>query len=384
MALKAAKRGLIPPFIVMDVLRAANKASAAGEDIIHLEVGQPSTPAPKMVLDGARGALDKDLIGYTDAFGVPELREKIAGHYKNTYAVDISPNNICITAGSSGGFILSFLSSFDAGDRVALASPGYPAYRNILSALDVEVINIETSPETNYQPTPELLDNVKENIDGLIIASPSNPSGTMISESGLKDLADYCKDRGIRIISDEIYHGITFENAAHSMAEFDDECLIVNSFSKYYSMTGWRLGWLVFPDQLSRSIECLAQNFFISAPTLSQIAAIKAFDCTDELDLNVARYRVNRDLLLKELPNAGFTELSHAEGAFYIYADVSHMTDDSNAFCQMILKETGVAITPGVDFDSGRGKRYVRFSFAGSTADMEMAVSRLKALQKKG
>ena len=384
MALKAAKRGLIPPFIVMDVMRAANKAQAAGLDIIHLEVGQPSTPAPKMILDGASAALGSDLIGYTDAFGLPELREKISDHYKKAYATDISPNNICITTGSSGGFILSFLSSFDAGDRVALASPGYPAYRNILNALDVEVINIETGPETNYQPTPELLDKVNENIDGLIIASPSNPTGTMISESGLKDLAEYCKTNDIRIISDEIYHGITFENAAHSMAEFDDECLIVNSFSKYYSMTGWRLGWLVFPDGLSRSIECLAQNIFISAPTLSQIAAIKAFDCSDELDANVARYRANRDLLIKELPGAGFSKLSHAEGAFYVYADVSSMTDDSNAFCQQILKESGVAITPGVDFDPGRGRQYVRFSFAGSTSDIEAAVTRLKELQKKG
>lgn len=384
MALKAAKRGLIPPFIVMDVMRAANKAQAAGKDIIHLEVGQPSTPAPKMVLDGARDALGSDLIGYTDAFGVPELREKISDHYKKAYTMDISPNNICITTGSSGGFILSFLSSFDAGDRVALASPGYPAYRNILNALDVEVINIETGPETNYQPTPELLDKANENIDGLIIASPSNPTGTMISESGLKDLAKYCKTNGIRIISDEIYHGITFENAAHSMAEFDDECLIVNSFSKYYSMTGWRLGWLVFPDGLSRSIECLAQNLFISAPTLSQIAAIKAFDCAEELDANVARYRANRDLLIKELPGAGFSKLSHAEGAFYVYADVSNMTDDSNAFCQQILKESGVAITPGVDFDPGRGRQYVRFSFAGSTSDIETALTRLKELQKKG
>ncbi|MCK5166355.1 MAG: pyridoxal phosphate-dependent aminotransferase [Rhodospirillaceae bacterium] len=384
MGLKAAKRGLIPPFMVMDVLRAANKAQAAGRDVIHLEVGQPSTPAPKMVLDGAGDVLGSDLIGYTDAFGVPELREKISGHYKDAYALDISPNNICITTGSSGGFILSFLSSFDAGDRVALASPGYPAYRNILSALDVEVVNIETGPETNYQPTVELLEQIKENIDGLIIASPSNPTGTMISENGLKDLADYCKTKGIRIISDEIYHGITYENPAHSMAEFDDECLIINSFSKYYSMTGWRLGWLVFPDGLSRSIECLAQNLFISAPTISQIAAIKAFDCSDELDANVARYRANRDLLIRELPDAGFSKLSHAEGAFYVYADVSNMTDDSNAFCQQILKESGVAITPGVDFDPGRGRKYVRFSFAGSTLDIEAAVARLKKLQKKG
>lgn len=378
MVLKAAKRGLIQPFIVMDVMRAANKAEADGADILHLEVGQPSTPAPMGVLNAASHALNKDLIGYTDAFGVPQLRTRISEHYKKTYAVDVSPDRICITTGSSGGFILSFLAAFDAGDKVALASPGYPAYRNILTALDVDVINIETGPETNYQPTPELLDQIKENIDGLIIASPSNPTGTMISEKGLKELASYCRARGIRIISDEIYHGITFEQNAHSMAEFDSECLIVNSFSKYYSMTGWRLGWLVFPETLSRSIECLAQNLFISAPTLSQISAIKAFDCKTELDQNVARYRANRDLLLRELPKAGFTQLSRAEGAFYVYADISTMTDDSSAFCQKILNETGVAITPGVDFDPERGQRYARFSFAGSTEDMEKAASRLK------
>ena len=378
MALKVAKRGLIQPFIVMDVMRAANKAEAAGKDILHLEVGQPSTSAPQDVLAAAKDALGDDLIGYTDAFGVPALRERISQHYKQSYAADINPDRICITTGSSGGFILSFLSAFDAGDKVALASPGYPAYRNILKALDVEVINIETGPETNYQPTPELLDRIKENIDGLIIASPSNPTGTMISEKGLKELADYCGARGIRIISDEIYHGITFEQNAHSMAEFDNECLIVNSFSKYYSMTGWRLGWMVFPETLSRSIECLAQNLFISAPTLSQISAIKAFDCKSELNSNVARYRTNRDLLLRELPKAGFTQLSHAEGAFYVYADISAMTDDSSAFCQKILNETGVAITPGVDFDPERGQRYARFSFAGSTEDMEKAASRLK------
>lgn len=383
MGLKIAKRGLVPPFIVMDVLRAANMAQAQGEDVLHLEVGQPSTPAPKLVLEGAKEALSDDLIGYSDAFGVPQLREKISLNYKKTYGLDISPNNICITTGSSGGFILAFLSSFDAGDRVALASPGYPAYRNILNALDVEVIDIPTGPETNYQPTPKLLDKVKENIDGLIIASPSNPTGTMISEVGLKQLATYCQGRGIRIISDEIYHGITYEHAAHSMAEYNDDCFIVNSFSKYFSMTGWRLGWLVFPDQLARSIECLAQNLFISAPTLSQIAAIKAFDCQDELDGNVARYKKNRDLLLAKLPGAGFGELSHADGAFYIYADVSHLTDDSIELCKQILVETAVAITPGIDFDPERGARYVRFSFAGSNEDMAKAISRLKAWYDK-
>ena len=382
MTLKAAKRGAISPFIVMDVMRAANAREADGEDILHMEVGQPSTAAPAKVLAAARNALDRELLGYTDAFGVPPLKERIARHYRDTYGVDIDPARIAVSTGSSGGFILAFLSAFDAGDRVALVSPGYPAYRNILIALDIEVVDIQAGPETDFQPTPELLDQVDGKLDGLIIASPSNPTGTMIGKDGLAALAAYCRGRGIRLVSDEIYHGITFEEPAHTMAELDDECFVVNSFSKYYSMTGWRLCWLVFPESLSRSVECLAQNLFISAPTLSQIAAVEAFDCTAELDANVRRYKDNRDLLLEELPKAGFDKLSHAQGAFYVYADVAHLTDDSLAFCQKILAETGVAVTPGVDFDPTRGHTYVRFSFAGSTEDMAEAAKRLKIFRQ--
>ena len=243
--------------------------------------------------------------------------------------------------------------------------------------MDIETVDIETGPETDFQPTPELLEKLDGTIDGLIIASPSNPTGTMIDPAGLKALADTCRDRGIRVISDEIYHGITYEAPAETMLRFDPECFVINSFSKYYSMTGWRLGWTVFPKSLSRSIECLAQNLFISAPALSQLAADAAFDCDVELDGNVARYKANRDLLLSELPKAGFDKLSHAAGAFYIYGDVSALTDDSNDLCQRILKETGVAITPGLDFDPVRGNRFVRFSFSGSTEDMADAAKRL-------
>jgi len=382
MTLKAAKRGAISPFIVMDVMRAANARQAAGEDVLHMEVGQPSTPAPSKVLAAARAALDQELLGYTDAFGVTLLKERIAKQYLDAYGVRIDPARIAVTTGSSGGFILAFLAAFDAGDRVALASPGYPAYRNILKALDIEVVDILTGPETDFQPTPALLEKIDGRLDGLIIASPSNPTGTMIDREGLAALAAYCRERGVRIVSDEIYHGITFEEPAHTMAEFDDECFVVNSFSKYYSMTGWRLGWLVFPESLSRSVECLAQNLFISAPTLSQIAAVAAFDCKAELDANVARYKANRDILLQALPEAGFDKLSHAQGAFYVYADVAHLTDDSQALCKKILKETGVAVTPGVDFDPERGHRSVRFSFAGSTEDMAEAVRRLKAFRQ--
>jgi len=384
MTLKAAKRGAISPFIVMDVMRAANAREAQGEDILHMEVGQPSTAAPSKVLLAARDALDQELLGYTDAFGVPHLKARIAAQYDDIYGVKIDPARIAVTTGSSGGFLLAFLSAFDAGDRVALASPGYPAYRNILTALDIEVVDILTGPDSDFQPTPDLLAQVEGTLDGLIIASPSNPTGTMMDAAGLKALAGYCREQGIRLVSDEIYHGITYERPAHTMAEFEPEAFVVNSFSKYYAMTGWRLGWLVFPESLARPIECLAQNLFISPPTLSQMAALAAFDCQPELDANVKRYKANRDLLLAELPKAGFDKLSHAQGAFYVYADVSHLTDDSQAFCQEILAKTGVAITPGADFDPSRGHHYVRFSFAGSTEDMAEAVGRLKGVMDVG
>lgn len=379
MTLKAAKRGAIDPFIVMDVMRAANARQDQGKDVLHLEVGQPSTSAPRAVLEAARDALERELLGYTDAFGVPPLKDAIAAHYTRAYGVDVDPARIAVTTGSSGAFVLAFLSAFDVGDRVALASPGYPAYRNILTALGIEVVPLEVGPDTDYQPTAEVLANVDGPLDGLIIASPSNPTGTMIDGPGLKALADYCQGAGIRLISDEIYHGITYEGPAHSIAEYAPEAFVVNSFSKYYCMTGWRLGWLIFPESLARPIECLAQNLFISPPTLSQIAATSAFDCEAELDANVARYKVNRDVLLAELPKAGFDKLSHAQGAFYIYADVSHLTDDSLEFCQRILAETGIAITPGVDFDPARGHHFVRFSFAGATADIRETSKRLKA-----
>ncbi len=378
MTLKTARRSAIRPFIVMDVMRAANERQAQGEDVLHLEVGQPSTPAPQRVLNAAREALSHNLLGYTEALGATALRTAIAAHYQSAYAMDVDPSRICVTTGSSGAFVLAFLTAFDAGDRVALASPGYPAYRNILTALGIEVVDIETGPETNFQPTPELLDRIEGSLEGLIIASPSNPTGTMIDAKGLRALADACRARGVRLISDEIYHGITYESPAHTMAKFEPEAFIVNSFSKYYAMTGWRLGWLIFPESLLRPIECLAQNLFISPPTLSQLAALEAFAAADELDANVARYKVNRDLLLAELPQAGFDKLSHAQGAFYIYADVSHLCDDSLKFCQRILAKTGVAITPGVDFDPTRGHRAVRFSFAGATRDMAEAAKRLK------
>jgi len=377
MALKIARRGQVPPFIVMDVLRSANEREAAGEKVLHLEVGQPGTPAPAPVRARAKAALDEARLGYTDALGVPALRARIARSYGELYGVEIDPRRVIVTTGSSGGFLLAFLASFEPGDRVALAAPGYPAYRNILSCLGVEPVLLPCDLEHRFQPTVELLDRVTSPLDGLILASPSNPTGTMLDEAGLAALVDYCAARGVRLVSDEIYHGIAFEARAVSALELTQDAVVINSFSKYYSMTGWRLGWMVLPEDLLRPVECLAQNLFISPPTLSQLAAEAAFDCRAELDGYVAAYARNRALLLEALPKAGFDRLAPADGAFYLYADVGRLTNDSEDFCRRMLAETGVAITPGIDFDPARGHRFVRFSFAGREAEMAEAAARL-------
>ncbi len=383
MALKVAQRGRISPFIVMDVVRAANAQAADGSEVLHLEVGQPATKAPQPVLGAAKRALDDSLIGYSDAFGLPELRQALAGHYAALYGVELDPARIAATPGSSGGFLLAFLAAFEPGDRVALAAPGYPAYRNILQALDVEAVLLETDLEHRYQPTPDLLQGAGR-LDGLIVASPSNPTGTVLDRAALRALVDYCAAEGIRLVSDEIYHGITYEERATSALELTDTAIVINSFSKYFCMTGWRLGWMVLPEDLVRPVECLAQNFFVAAPTLSQHAAVAAFDCRPELDARVAAYARNRGLLLERLPHAGFERLAPADGAFYLYADASRLTNDSPALCARILKETGVALTPGVDFDPARGHRFVRFSFAGSEGDMRAACDRLIAFAGAG
>lgn len=386
-ALKVARRGAIAPFIVMDVLRAANAyaARAVAENrpgIIHLEIGQPSTPAPAKVRNAAIAALQRDQIGYTDALGLPDLRRRIARHYAEFYGLVISEERIAVTTGSSGGFLLAFLAAFDPGDRVALASPGYPCYRHILTALGIEPVIVEMGPDSKFQPTVAALEKIGGRLDGLILASPSNPVGAVISEPDLAALAAWCATRRIRLVSDEIYHGITYGPSATTAAAFGDGAIVVNSFSKYFSMTGWRLGWLVLPTDLALAVERLAQNLFISAPTLSQLAALAAFDAHDELALNVQRYAANRDLLLNELPGAGFSKLTATDGAFYIYANVTEFTDDSPAFCRRMLQETGIAVTPGVDFDAARGGRFIRFSFAGATAEMAEATKRLKSWKK--
>lgn len=380
MALKVASRGrAVSPFIVMDVMRAAGQREAAGEQVLHLEVGQPGTPAPRKVLDAAKAALDSDLIGYTDARGIASLRRRIAQHYQESYGLSVDPERIMVTTGSSGGFLLSFLAAFDPGDRVALAAPGYPAYRNILQALGIEPVLLPSELEHGFQPTVDLLERTAGRLDGLIVASPSNPTGTMLGGDALAALADYCAARDIRFISDEIYHGISYGKTAESALAYSPDAVIINSFSKYFSMTGWRLGWMVLPEDLLRPAECLAQNLFISAPALSQLAGQAAFDCSDVLDGYVATYARNRALLLEELPKAGFSRMAPADGAFYIYADVSDLTDDSDAYCRRMLAETGVAATPGVDFDPARGHHFVRFSFAGPEADIAEAARRLKS-----
>jgi len=286
---------------------------------------------------------------------------------------------VVVTTGSSGGFLLAFLAAFDAGDRIALASPGYPAYRNILTALGIAPVELEVGPEHRFQPTPELLSRLKRRPDGLIVASPSNPCGTMLDRAHFEALLNDCHEQGIRVVSDEIYHGITYGMTATSATELDPEVIVINSFSKYYAMTGWRLGWMVVPEALLRSVESLAQNLFVSPQALPQHAALVAFDCKADLDRMVRHYADNRALLLRELPKAGFDRLAPADGAFYLFADVGHLTNDSVAFCQQMLEETGVAATPGVDFDPARGHRFLRFSFAGSSADMAEAARRLVA-----
>jgi aspartate/methionine/tyrosine aminotransferase len=382
MPIKTARRAAVPPFIVMDVLRQANEREAAGAEILHLEIGQPSTGAPGPVLEAAKRAIDSDRLGYTDALGIPPLRRRIAEFYRGRYGVAIDPRRVAVTIGSSGAFLLGFLAAFEPGDRVALAAPGYPAYRNILTALGIVPVEIPVGPDTRFQPTPELLDRLDPKPDGLIVASPSNPTGAMLGATELAALAKWCEFREVRLVSDEIYHGIVYGEPASTALAFSDTALVVNSFSKYFSMTGWRLGWMVVPEELIRPLECLGQNLFIAPPSLSQHAAVAVFDCTDELDRHVSRYAANRELLLRRLPEAGLDRLAPVDGAFYVYADVGHLTNDSPDYCARMLQDIGVAATPGVDFDPERGARSIRFSFAGATETIAEAARRLKDWQR--
>lgn len=377
--MRKSQRSEVDPFIVMDVMEAAAKAEAAGRHIIHMEVGQPGTPAPVGARRALSAAMEDGALGYTVALGIPELRARIAQWYKDRHGLTIPPERIIVTSGSSGAFLLAFTALFDAGDRVALGAPGYPSYRQILSALSLTPVDIETRAEDRYQPTAE---NLPEDIQGLIVASPANPSGTMLDRPALEGLITASKQRGAAFVSDEIYHGIEYERPAVSALEISDDVYVVNSFSKYHSMTGWRVGWMVVPEDHVRTIERLAQNMFICAPHVSQVAALAAMECQEELEANMAVYRANRALMLEGLPKAGFTKIAPPDGAFYIYADVSDITRDSRAFAAEILEKAGVAVTPGLDFDKGRGHATLRFSYARATKDIEEGLARLNVFMK--
>ncbi len=382
--LKVGRGAHAPPFMVMDVITAANARQAAlpagSPHVIRMEVGQPGTGAPAGALAAAAAALrGGDPLGYTEAFGRASLRARIARHYGDWYRLELSPQRVAVTMGASGAFPLAFLAAFDQGDRVALAAPFYPPYVNILVALGLEPVVIEAGPESRYQPTVAMLEALDPRPEGLIVASPCNPAGTMLDPGELEALAVWCHANGVRLISDEIYHGLHYARPIATAASFSESAIVINSFSKYFSMTGWRVGWMVLPADLTRPVECLAQNMFISAPHIAQVAAEAAFECREELDGNVARYRRSRDHLLAALPAAGFPDVAAADGAFYLYADVGGRTNDAQAFCARMLAEAGVAASPGLDFDRTRGGRAVRFSYCGPEADMREAASRLMA-----
>ncbi len=373
--MKNSKRGNVDPFIVMDVMEAARKAEEAGRRIIHMEVGQPGTAAPKYATNTLVEAMENNNLGYTVALGLPELRKRISQLYGEWYNVDINPNRIAITPGSSSAFVASFTSLFDSGDRVGIAAPGYPSYKQILKALDLEPVTIETSIHNRFQPMPEDLSN--NDLAGFLIASPANPTGSMLDYGSLSDLIHISQENNISFISDEIYHGIEYENKAVTALEITNDCYVINSFSKYFSMTGWRIGWIIVPENHIRQIESIVQNMFICAPHVSQVVAIAAMDAKNELESNMSVYRKNRSLMIEGLAKAGFTEIAPPDGAFYIYANISKFSSDSFKFTRDILDEAGVAITPGFDFDADRGNETVRFSYAGSTEDMKEGLSRL-------
>jgi aspartate/methionine/tyrosine aminotransferase len=378
--MRISRRGRVDPFIVMEVMEAARTREAAGRDVIHMEVGQPGTPAPRRAIEAATAAMRAAPLGYTVALGLPELRARIARRYAERHGVSVDPSRVAVTMGASGAFVLAFCALFDAGDRVGLADPGYPAYRNILRALDVVPVGLPADAATRFQPDPHLLADAGRAgpLAGVLAASPANPTGTMLDAEAMAALIGECRRIGASFVSDEIYHGLEYAGRAVSALEISDDVVVINSFSKYFSMTGWRVGWMVVPPALVETIERLAQNLFICPPHVAQVAALAAMDAEDELEANVAVYRANRELLLNALPEAGFTRFAPCDGAFYLYADVSDRTDDSVAFCRRMLDEAGVAATPGVDFDPARGRTTVRFSFAGPTAAMAEAARRLK------
>ncbi|PSO31517.1 pyridoxal phosphate-dependent aminotransferase [Bradyrhizobium sp. MOS002] len=377
--LAPSRRSDVPPFMVMDVMAAAARIEAAGGHVIHMEVGQPAAGAPKTAIAAAHAALAAGRIDYTSALGIPSLRERIARHYRDAYGCDVSPERIVVTTGSSGGFILAFLAMFEPGDRVAVTVPGYPPYRHILTALGCEPVLIETTNETRHALTGEALlaAHRKAPLKGVLVGSPANPTGTMMSREALAGLIAAAEDAGIRFISDEIYHGLDYAFPAVTAAALSDQALVINSFSKYFCMTGWRVGWMVVPEILVRPIERLQQNLSISVPSLSQIAAEAAFDGAAEMEEIKHGYQENRRILIEGLPKAGLTRFLPADGAFYLYADVSDFTSDSFEFAKQMLEQAQVAVTPGLDFDPIHGRSFIRLSYARSAVEMREAVDRI-------
>ena len=384
---QVASRANVPPFHVMDLLAASAERQRTHGDLLNLVAGQPSTGAPAPVAAEAVRLLQSgDPLGYTPAVGILELREAIAGHHQRRYGIDVDPDEVVVTTGSSGGFLLAFLAAFEVGDRVAMARPGYPCYRNVLTALGIEVVEIPTGPDTRFQPTVEQVAELhaQHGLRGLVVASPANPTGTMLLPTELAAIAQWCEAEGVQLISDEIYHGIEYadDTLARSAWETSREAVVFASFSKYFSMTGWRIGWMLVPDRLRRATDVLTGNFTICPPVLAQRACIAAFSDAsyDELDGHVRRYADNRRLLLDGLPRLGITEMAPADGAFYVYADIGHLSQDTMAFCRDLLARTGVATAPGIDFDTDAGHRFVRLSFSGQGAEIEEALARLSTV----
>ena len=379
--MKNSARGSVDPFIVMDVMEAASKIEKAGHDVIHLEVGQPGTSAPILAKESVIDSLSASTLGYTVALGIPELRKKIAELYWHWYKVKVDPQRIIVTPGSSGAFLLAFTGLFDVGDSVGIGSPGYPSYRQILKALSLNTVTIKALSDNKFQPVPT--DVINNKLDGLLVASPANPTGSMLNRDELEKLMVACKKKETAFISDEIYHGIEYETRAVSALEVSDDCFVINSFSKYFSMTGWRLGWIVVPNKHIRQFERLAQNMFICAPHISQIAALGALDAHHELNQNVQTYKTNRAILAEQLPNLGLAKFAPPDGAFYFYVDVSEYTDNSVNFANEILEEVNVAVTPGIDFDPDRGLKTIRLSYACSTPDLKEGLRRLNNFMSK-
>jgi aspartate/methionine/tyrosine aminotransferase len=384
-ALQASSRsGVVPPFMVMDVMRAAAAREAQGTHVIHMEVGQPGTPAPRSALAAVQRVLEVEPLGYTMALGLPALRERIAKHYLDHYRLAVASDRIIVTTGSSAAFVLAFLALFDVGDKVGLPAPGYPCYRHILAALGQRPVILTTDATSRWMPTGDQVEAEaqRENLRGLVLASPANPTGTMLEPGRLAELAAACNRNGVWLVSDEIYHGLTYERREETALAHSEQAIVINSFSKYFSMTGWRVGWLVVPQRLMRTVERLAQNLYISPPAVAQVAALGAFAGVEELEANKRVYAENRRLLLDELPKMGLDHIVPADGAFYLYVDISALASDSATFATEMLADLGIAVTPGIDFDEERGHRFVRFCYAGKTPDMVEAARRLRGWRR--